>query len=132
MIVWESALESAEQSPFPLPQKVHRALQAIAEVAREHFRSIREGRSMGPLQQAFARRVPFKFANFESATTMSQYGLTRVFRHQGLERQMQRHLTFGGGETNLCLQIYFDFDDIAERVLIGYCGRHLPYTRQRS
>jgi len=37
-----------------------------------------------------------------------------------------------GGQTNNCLQIYFEFDHESERVLIGYCGRHLPYAGQRT
>jgi hypothetical protein len=45
---------------------------------------------------------------------------------------MQRPLTLGGGDTNNCLQIYFDFDDASQHVLIGYCERHLPYYRQRT
>jgi hypothetical protein len=45
---------------------------------------------------------------------------------------MQRHLTLGGGTTNNCLQIYFEFDDDSRCVLIGSCGRHLPYHHQRT
>ena len=45
---------------------------------------------------------------------------------------MQRHLTLGGGSTNHCLQVYFEFDDGAARVAVGYCGRHLRYFSQRS
>jgi hypothetical protein len=45
---------------------------------------------------------------------------------------MQRHLTLGGGGTNSCLSIYFEFDDANQRVVIGYRGRHLPYSNQRT
>lgn len=77
-------------------------------------------------------RVPFKFTSFESPTTLSLFGADRVFHHHGQSRMMTRHLTLGGGGANTCLQIYFDFDDANRRALIGYCGRHLPYSTQRT
>jgi hypothetical protein len=100
--------------------------------ARAYFQSRNGGPPLGPLDQAFLRRVPFKYTSFESQTTLGLFGAERVFRHRGASRAMQRHLTLGGGTTNNCLQIYFDFDDATQRVLIGYCGRHLPYARQRT
>jgi predicted nucleic acid-binding Zn-ribbon protein len=133
LVVWEDAYRSAERSTSKVSGKVFRALQAIAEVGREYFRAQRSGAPLGRVDQAFSRRIPFKYSAFESQTTMSMYGEQRVFHHLGKSRQMQRHLTLsGGGETSNCLQIYFDFDEESERVLIGYCGRHLPYYSQRT
>jgi len=132
LVVWEDAVRSAEQSPFRTPSKVYRALEAIAEVGRSYFQARDGGPPLGPVERAFACRVPFKYSGFESQTTLHLYGAERVFHHEDQSRQMQRHLTLGGGDTNNCLQIYFDFDDDAQRVLIGHCGRHLPYHRQRT
>jgi hypothetical protein len=132
LVVWEDAAQSAEQSLFPSPAKVFRALRAIAEVGRDYFKAQRGGPSLGPVELAFRRRVPFKYTGFESQTTLALFGAERVFHHEGQARLMQRHLTLGGGTTNHCLQIYFEFDDDARRVLIGYCGRHLRYSRGRT
>jgi hypothetical protein len=132
LTVWEDALQAAERSLYKVPEKVFRALQAIAEVGREFFRAQRGREPLGPVDRAFSQRIPFKYAAFESQTTMSLYGSHRIFRHLEQSRQMQRHLTLGGGETSNCLQIYFDFDESSHRVLIGYCGRHLPYYGQRT
>lgn len=132
LVVWEDAEKSAEASPFRTPAKVYRALQAIAEVGRAYFQARDGGPPLGPVERAFVCRVPFKYTGFESQTTLHLYGEARVFHHRNESRQMQRHLTLGGGDTNNCLQIYFDFDDTAHRVAIGYCGRHLPYYRQRT
>jgi hypothetical protein len=130
--VWDDASRSAAASPYATPAKVFQALEAIAEVGRAYFAAREGGPALGRIEQAFAARVPFKYTAFESDTTMSLYGQQRTFRHRGQGRQMQRHLTLGGGQTNNCLQIYFEFDDERRRVLIGYCGRHLPYHRQRT
>jgi hypothetical protein len=132
LTVWEDAARAAAASPFGMPAKVFQALEAIAEVGRAYFLARDGGPPLGPVEHAFACRVPFKYTGFESQTTLSLYGAQRVFHHGERSRQMQRHLTLGGGTTNNCLQIYFDFDDDSRRVLIGYCGRHLPYHRQRT
>ncbi len=132
LTVWTDARRSAQQSPFSSPGKVYRALKAIAEVGRDYFRSHETGVTLGPVEQAFASRVPFKYTGFESKMTMNRFGDERIFHHHNQSRQMQRHLTLGGGTTNNCLQIYFDFDDANRRVLIGYCGKHLQYYRQRT
>jgi hypothetical protein len=130
--VWEDAVRSAAASPYAVAGKVFQALKALAEVGRAYFAAKAGGPQLGRLEQAFAARIPFKYTAFESATTLSHYGQERVFHHHGRSLQMQRHLTLGGGTTNNCLQIYFEFDDNSHRVLIGYCGRHLPYHRQRT
>jgi hypothetical protein len=132
LTVWEDAWRSAAQSRFSSPDKVFQALRAIAEVGRAYFGAQQGGSPLGPVEHAFANRVPFKYTAFESRTTVSFYGSERVFHHHQESRQMQRHLTLGGGTTNNCLQIYFEFDERARRVLIGYCGRHLRFSRQRT
>ncbi len=101
-------------------------------MGRAYFAAQNGGPPLGPIDLAFRSRVPFKYTAFESETTLSIYGAERCFRHDGQSRQIQRHLTLGGGQTNNCLQIYFDFDEPSRRVIIGHCGRHLPFQRQRT
>jgi hypothetical protein len=131
-VVWDDAVKSAAESAFSSPAKVFQALTAIAEVGRACFQARSGGPPLGPIERAFVSRVPFKYTGFESQTTLGLFGADRVFHHQGQSRQMQRHLTLGGGATNNCLQIYFELDDASDRVLIGHCGRHLRYSRQRT
>jgi hypothetical protein len=130
--VWHDADTSAAASSFAVAEKAYQALQAIAEVGRAYFAARDGGQALGPLDLAFAGRVPFKYTPFESATTMGHYGAQRVFHDGGRSRTIERHLTLGGGQTNNCLQIYFDFDEHSRRVVVGYCGRHLPYGRMRT
>jgi hypothetical protein len=130
LAVYESAVEAAGRSGSKRGPTVYAGLQAIAEVGREYFQARREGRSMGPLDEAFRTRISFKYTATESPTTVSMLGHTRVFRHEGNGRQMLRHLTLAPGDRTNCVQIYFEFDDAAGRVEIGYCGRHLPISQQ--
>ena len=130
--VWEDAERSAAESSFAATAKVYQALRAIAEVGRAYFAARDGGPPVGPIDKAFLKWVPFKYTAFESPTTLSLFGSERVFQHRGRRRQMQRHLTLGGGTTNNCLQVYFEFDGESRRVLVGHCGRHLPYSSQRT
>jgi hypothetical protein len=131
LIVWPSAERTAEMSAFARPSEVYQALMAIRELAEAHFKSKIEGRAVGPWEDWFEKRG-FKYAAKESQNTLSMYGSDRDFTHKGDKRRMVRHLTLGGGDRANCLQIYFDIDDDAKRVLIGYCGVHLPYYGMRT
>jgi hypothetical protein len=132
LVVWEDAESSAAVSIFFNPGKVFQVLSAVAEVGRAYFKAKNGGPPLGPVDQAFRSRVPCKYTSFESQTTRNLFGADRVFHHHGLSMPMQRHFTMGGGQTSNCLQIYIEFDDAAQRILIGYCGRHLPYAGQRT
>src|SRR5262249_21124877 len=80
--IWEDAWRSARSSHFAGPTRVAEALKAIAEVGRSYFAALREGRSVGPLDQVFRQKVPFKYAPCEGQMTMAMYGRERLF-HNG-------------------------------------------------
>lgn len=126
--VSEDAWRSAKASHFSAPTCVLEALHAIAEVGLAYFMAAEGGPGVGPLDQAFQAKVPFKYAPTESQTTMAMYGHERVFQCNGTRREIQRHLTLGGGGN--CLQIYFDFDETQRKTIIAYCGQHLSHYRQ--
>jgi hypothetical protein len=128
--IWDYAWTSARESNFSGPSRVLEALQAIAEVGRRYFAALQEGQSLGPLEKLFRDRIPFKYASGESEMTMAMYGHERIFHCRGRKREIQRHLTLGGGRN--CIQIYFDFDETSGKVVIAYCGRHLPHYRQST
>ena len=126
--VWDDAWSSAKKSRYPSPTRVIEALGAIAETGRELFAALQAGQPIGPLEKAFRAKVPFKYASGESQMTMAMYGQERIFQGPGQRREIQRHLTLGGGGN--CLQLYFDFDENRRKVIIAYCGQHLSHYRQ--
>jgi hypothetical protein len=129
--IWESASQSAAASGFARPEQALRALIAVGDLGREYFASREKGRSMGRWEDFFEQRG-FKYAPTEAQNTQTMYGTYRNFRHEDQMRRMLKHLTLGGGDKINCLQIYFDADDEQKRILIGYCGEHLPYYGQRT
>ena len=126
--IWDDAWSSAKKSHYPGPTRVMEALVAIAEIGRMYFEAMQAGQSIGPLDQAFREKVPFKYASGESQITMAMYGHERKFQGPAQRREIQRHLTLGGGGN--CLQLYFDFDEVRRKVIIAYCGQHLSHYRQ--
>jgi len=130
VIVWDSALESAEASDFARPKEVYNAMQAIARLADRYYKG--EDRSTGTPWDEYFDQLGFKYAAQESDSTMNHYGEDRIFAHDGERQEMQRHLTLGGGSRKNCLQIFFDIDNEQERFAVGYCGVHLPYYSQRT
>ena len=131
LVVWETAKEAAEASRFPRPQEVYRALLAIAEVGRDYFASRKQKRSMGAWERAFKRRG-FDYVHTEHQLTRTMHGRDRDFKNKGRQKRMLKHLTLGGASRENCLQVYFEADDGAEKIDIGYCGVHLPYYHQRT
>ncbi len=51
------------------------------------------------------------------------------FMYNERKRRILRHLTLGGGDSENCLQIYFEPDIEPAKMVVAYCGRHLPYDR---
>lgn len=130
--VWEPALESADESEFARPHEVFDAVEAIAELGDEYFRSQDSGGSVGPWSDWFEERGITQYAPQESESTMNEFGQDRIFTHEGEQREIQRHVTLGGGDRVNCLQIYFEPDLDTEQMEIAYCGVHLPYSSQTT
>ena len=128
LVIYKSAWGSAQDSDFARPEDVLKALLAVAELGKEYFAS-KGKRSMGPWE-AFFEKCGLKYASTESQNTLNMYGDDRKFRHEGRRTQMLKHITLGKGDRKNCLQIYFEANEKASRVEIGYCGRHLPYYGQ--
>lgn len=127
--IYASAQEAASASGFARPEEVYEALGEIADLGRAYFGS--DDRKVGPWDQQFS----VKYAHTESQTTKTKFGGHRVFRlgdGSQTQKQMFKHLTLGGGDKVNCLQIYFEPDEEAGTMDIGYCGEHLPYAKQRT
>jgi hypothetical protein len=131
LIIWDSALDSATKSNFARPKEVFDALKSIARLGTMYFESLQKGESMGSWDQFFAAHG-FKYAPGEGEMTINLYGNERCFSHQGVRKQMLKHLTIGGGDRNNCIQIYFEPNDESKKVEVGYCGMHLKYYNQRT
>jgi hypothetical protein len=124
--IWESAVASAKESRFARPAQIYEALRAIVEL---HAVCKSKGNPNMSWDKFFEERG-FKYASKESQTTLTMHGKERIFKNDGAQKQMLKHLTLGGGDRVNCLQIYFEPDD--DLMEVGYCGPHLSYAGQRT
>lgn len=125
IVVYKSGWDAAKDSDFSRPIDVFKGLLALVDVGREFFKT-KGNQSMGPWEKIFISRG-LKYASTESQNTLNMYGKDREFSHEGVKRQMVKHLTIGKGDTKNCLQIYFEVDERKKTLEIGWCGRHLLY-----
>jgi hypothetical protein len=112
--ILESAFKSVDSLNDYLPNKVHENLLSLSNIGELYFHD-RLGTNFSETFRGYG--VTY---SQESDTTMSLYGRERTFRHYDRSITMSQHLKIGR------LRIYFEFDVRRRKVLIGYCGKHLP------
>jgi len=70
-----------------------------------------------------------EYAANESETVMGNKALRRhrVFEYEGKQVEMLRHLKIGvGDDVTKTIRVHFYWDAGREKIVIGYCGKHLP------
>ena len=135
LLILDSAKEAARESEFARPVEAYRALMAIRDVGNLYFDSVRMGESMGGWAEQLSKRGFTQYSQTESDTVKNDYkkfGRYRDFMVNGSKRRIYQHVDLGGGDRNNCLQIYFEADRKLNKVVIAYCGEHLPFPRQRT
>jgi hypothetical protein len=72
-----------------------------------------------------------EFAAKESETVMGNSTLRRAreFEYQGVPLEMFRHLKIGVADDLMkTIRVYFHWDNQRKKIIIGYCGKHLPVS----
>ena len=63
----------------------------------------------------------------ESVATSARLRRARTFNDEGTTRTMFRHLKLGVKDSvSETIRVHFDWDHSTQRIVIGYCGPHLP------
>ena len=73
-----------------------------------------------------------EYAAKESKSVMSNKALRRrrTFEYGGHEVEMFRHLKIGvGDDLTKTIRVHFHWDASGKKIVIGYCGEHLPISR---
>ena len=123
VIVLPSALDSAEQSEaFQHKQRLFNLLLRLVTEYRDRLQS--EGDNA-------AREVftPSEFAATESEQILNSKELmrARTFEYKASPVPMPRHLKIGvADDVTKTIRVHFHWDSDSGRIVIGYCGSHLP------
>ena len=121
-----SAFASADDSRYPLPQRVLEALSALDQLGQD----VRDG-VVSPQQIVQTIEDRNFDCSTESEDTMRRYGNLRQFRDEtGQTIEMQKHIKLGGGSgQDNHLRIHFEWVMDYQQIVVGYVGRHLRTSR---
>jgi hypothetical protein len=123
VIVLDSAFDSADQSEtFQHTKRLFNLLIRLVTEYRDRLQS--EGDNAA--RQVF---TPSEFAATESETILKSKELMRVrtFEYLGRPIPMSRHLKIGvADDVTKTIRVHFHWDSDSARIVIGYCGSHLP------
>ncbi|HUP69683.1 MAG TPA: hypothetical protein VM142_07685 [Acidimicrobiales bacterium] len=120
LVVLDDCFESARRATYRQPARLHKALSAMNEVAREWSR----GELPTGFRDAFAERG-FEFSAHVSPTTLGKYAHEYERNYEGRPVMMGPHLALGRGSPVACCRIYFYLDEDRHAFVVGHVGNHL-------
>jgi hypothetical protein len=122
VVVLQSAWDSARSTESRRRTEVFTAIAAVREIAVQHFAGVPFGQN---LENLVRQRYNLRYRTQDHKATVDEYGDYRRFQYNGRRTLFENHITIGPNSDS-CLQIYFLLDSTTRKVVIGYCGRHLP------
>ncbi len=122
LTVLQSAWDSAQETDSRRKTEVFTALTAIKETADQTFEGAHFGQN---LETVYRLKFNLRYRPRDHQATVDEYGDFRRFMYDGRRVLFENHITIGPN-SNSCLQIYFLLDPASKKVVIGYCGKHLP------
>jgi hypothetical protein len=130
LVVLESALQAAAESPFRRPQEIYDALRDLDVVAHEWHEQRKTTGSGGDLRQHLINRGWGKRCSMQiSGMTRTKYRKDYTFEYQGKRKLFEPHITLGSGDPNMCASIHFLLEQGSGKIVVAHVGRHLPNTK---
>jgi len=127
LVFLESALTSAQDSPYKQPKRVAQALLAMHEVCQEWRKSRRENVAIGLLEDRFKAKG-FTYKPKESMTSTGKWAGEYEATYRGRKVSIEQHLALGKGGPDTCLRIHFYTDAEEGKYVIAHVGRHKTNT----
>jgi hypothetical protein len=122
VVILPRALAGAKKSQYETPEAVMAALAFLAGPYRAHKRG---ELSLAEFTDAL-KEQPFQLANSVGASVAGEQGEQYYVRWAGRRVFMDQHLLKGGGrEPRYCMRIYFFWDPVTERAVVGSMTHHL-------
>ena len=128
LVVLESALDSAANSPFKQYTKVYQALFAMHEVCLAWKLSRKNNTSMGGFERAFEQKG-FEYKPRESMTSRGKWGEEYEITYMGQRVSIEPHLALGKGGPDTCLRIHFFINEKDQTFVVAHVGRHKTNTK---
>lgn len=129
MVVLPSAYESAEKLD-DVSTRGGRLLKLLIKLGSEYYEAL-AGKGDSEARHVFS---PSEYSACESETVRwGGLGRLREFSYNGTQIRMEQHLKIGvAADTSKTLRCYFAWLAEERRLVIGYCGEHLPVSGRRE
>jgi hypothetical protein len=128
LIFLDSAIESAQSSPYRTPTRALEALQAIEEVASLWAAGLSGGKNPGPLKNLFRERG-FEYKDDISQTSRAKWGEEYSAKYKNSSIDISPHITIGAKQADTCLSVHMYWDKESKNVVIAHVGRHKTNTK---
>ncbi len=123
----DSALPSAEQSPYLHVDRVHRIFQGMSKIRKLRIRAQDVGAGAGKsLAESFAN-LGITYAAHESEATKNAYKNEYTVEHDGKTEWIDQHIKLGTSfDERDCLRIYFFICAKTNKFIVAHVGKHKP------
>lgn len=122
VVILPSAIGSAEESEYGQPDRVLREITVLATM----FLSSLEGGGTEVARKLFPTSV-YRAGESDSVVQNEKLIAYRKFSYQGEKQIFTAHLAMGSSHSKTKhIRIYFKPEIENNRVVVAYCGRHLP------
>lgn len=120
LVILDSAVHSAQDSPYQHPQRVAELFEALDELVRRWQKDGKLGQSWKPA----LKELGFEYSDNISMTTRGKYADDYAFLYEGRKRLFENHVTIGAKQPESCLSVHWIRDDKKKVLVVGSCGRH--------
>lgn len=124
LIILDTAVEGASESPFRRPQELYDALSDLDDISQE-WQSAGGDLRQHVINKGWGKRCSM----FISDTTRRKYGNDYKFEYGGKKQFFEPHFTIGSGDPNSCASVHFIPDAENGKIVVAYVGRHLRNTK---
>jgi hypothetical protein len=125
LVFLDDALDSASASPYKQPDKVHRVLTVLAEIAKEWA----ENGDVGSWRNAFEEKG-FELKEHLSTSAATKWRADYEYVYESKKRIFGAHVTLGKGMSPAkCLSVHYWRDETRRLVVVGHVGRHKHNTK---
>lgn len=122
IVVLPRALSGAKKSQYHEPAIIMATLEFLAGPYRDY----RRGRFPIAEYQALLAKQDFQIANSVTPTVAGSFGDEYFVSWAGRRMLLDQHALKGGGrEPRYCMRIYFFWDPVTERCIVGALPQHL-------
>ena len=125
LVVLDSAFKSADDSDEFKEKK--QAFQLLWKLSNDYWVALADGKGDVEARQVFGKN---EYASNEGETAGSNKRAksARTFEYKGKSIEMMKHVKHGVKDSaSETIRIHFEWDADDKKIVIGYCGPHLPH-----